>query len=473
MAAERSPAWRWAWRGLLGIGLLGFVAVFRGGIGPAVPEPAPLHHARERRGAHLRRGLVRNQPRRLHRECGGRILHRIVRIVFPRFRQGTPGLVRLTTSQPTLVLWLREEPGLATNRTAPIRLTTRLKDDQGVAAGEGSWLTLGPLGFGPPGVMQQDFKVLPRRSRTLALEFATRGPDGTSGAGGNPRAAQPCLHQPAAVHCRTVAVVPDQRRRRMPPGSIGLWDRQFLPSLDQPRRHRDLLRITGSTGRGSPGDRRVPISRTRYEHHPLDHRLAAHQRRRGQRGQAGSSSSGTVADALAFTFGPVPWPGEPWRLDLWAKRTAAAPFAPDELVSLRDIELPPPGRTNQLDHAASPGGIALVVKGFADASRRAQRLLLAGSFPALDRSGRPARGRLRGSRPSRRRPRPPPHLGDDLDDTRHPLKLEFGFREVPEDAQRVSVTLAVHRGRTFSFVVQPQVVGTNGFEYTFSPASAR
>jgi hypothetical protein len=77
----------------------------------------------------------------------------------------------------------------------------------------------------------------------------------------------------------------------------------------------------------------------------------------GNMAKAGSHGSQTLENGLVvFSFGPVPWPGEPWRLDCWAKRTAGAPFAPDELVSLRQVELPTSGRTNRLDYAATLAG---------------------------------------------------------------------------------------------------------------------
>jgi hypothetical protein len=63
----------------------------------------------------------------------------------------------------------------------------------------------------------------------------------------------------------------------------------------------------------------------------------------------------------------------------------------------------------------------------------------------------------------------------DVTSTTHgtPLKIELGFRAIPEEARTLSFTLAVHRGRAFTFVAQPQTVGTNGFEYTISAAPPR
>lgn len=474
MATERSLAWRWAWRGFLGIALLAFVVVFVGGV-------ALLFQSRPRSTV-LQNGVVLTCVEASygtnHVAYGGsaaaRILHRLAGIVFPRFRQSPPGLTRVTTSEPTLVVWLREEPGLATNRTAPISLTTLLKDDQGVAAGESGWLTLGPLGFGPPGVMHQDFKVLPRRSRTLSLEFSLRGPDGAPVPLGTLELPNPAFTNPPPLIAEPLPLfrTNDGVECRLEALAFGTG------SSSRRSTNRDGTE-TFSELPARPGEEVRATAVVRFRAHETNTTLWTIGSLRtsdgaGNVAKAGSYSSGTVADALAFTFAPVPWPAEPWRLDLWAKRTAAAAFAADELVSLRNIELPPPGRTNQLDHAASPDGIALIVKGFVRrlpversgySSQDISRLLVEvadlpeGAFVDLVRV-EDDQGRV---------------LTSDMTSTTHgtPLKIEFGFREVPEDARRVNVTLTVHRGRAFSFVVQPQVVGTNGFAYTFSPSNAR
>ena len=405
----------------------------------------------------------------------GQILNRVLGLVFPRLRRNSPGLRTLTTPTPKLVAFFEEAGDASTNRTAPVSLNAMLVDERGVAAGDRAWIAL-PMGnSGPAWLLSPQFDLIPRRSRTLSIQFSTTGPDGRPELVGTLELPNPVFTNPppfiaeplpvsrtnGGLECRLEALV------------FGTGISSRLSS------NADGSQTAGEDA-ASPGAEVRATAVFRFREQGTDTSSwtigsLAVSDATGNAARAGSYSSHSIPNGMILTFGPVPWPGEPWRLDGWAKRTAAASYPPDELVTLRDVALPISGRTNQLEHAAKASGIELVVKGFCRrtpvagggySSEDLSRLMLEvmelpeGAFVDLVRA-EDDQGRA---------------LISDMTSTTHgtPLKMEFGFRSVPDDARTLSFTLAVHRGRLFTFLAQPQTVGTNGFEFTSqTPTSLR
>lgn len=396
--------------------------------------------------------------------AAAQMLHRVLSAVFPSLRRGASSSQRYTTSQPALVVALRQEGTATTNPMPPLSVTALLADERGVTAGKRHWLT---LGGGTSFTLWLDAEVLPRRSRLLSVRFFGLASPGAIDPLGELEILNPAFTNPPPLVAANLPVL----------GTNG----DLECSLEA------LAFGTGiSSGRTANADGTETISEAPAEPGQEVRATALFRFREagtntafwtigslssidatGNTGKAGSYGSQTLGDAFLLTFGPVPWPDEPWRLDCWAKRTAAAPFAPDELIELRGVELPPSGRTNQLDHATKAGGLDVLVKGFVRrdpvqrgsySSTDLSRLLLElpqlpdGAFIDLVRV-EDDQGRL---------------ITSEMTSTTHgtPLRTEFGFRAIPDDARTLNITLAVQRGRAFTFVAQAQKVEADGFKLT-------
>lgn len=405
--------------------------------------------------------------------AASQILNRVLGLVFPRLRQNSSGLRRFITPTPKLVAFFEETPGTSTNRTVPMSLNGMLLDEQGVAAGDRAWISLAMGNPGNPWLLSPQFELIPRRSRTLSIQFSTTGPDGKAAPVGILELPNPVFTNPPPFLAEPLPVARTNGglECQLEALAFGTGISSRLSS------NADGSQTAGEAA-ASPGEDVRATAVFRFREQGTNATAwtigsLAVSDATGNAARAGSSSSHPLPPCLILTFGPVPWPGEPWRLDCWAKRTAAASFAPDEQVTLRDIALPISGRTNQLDHAAKASGIELVVKGFCRrpavagggySSEELSRLMLEvvelpeGAFVDLVRA-EDDQGRV---------------LTSDMSSMTHgtPLKMEFGFRSVPDDARALSFTLAVHRGRLFTFLAQPQTVGTNGFEFKIPAPSA-
>lgn len=393
----------------------------------------------------------------------GNVVRRLLQAVLPRLGSRGSGLVRHTTGEPSLTVWLQEVGANATNRVTTLSLQTLIADERGVMAGSREWLT---LGFGNAGVLWQDFGLLPRRTRTLSLCFFEQGPAGVSLPLGTLE-----LPNPVFTHAPPLIAEPLPRARTN--GSLTCILENLVFGTGYSSKHSTLADGTEvvSASPAKPGEavsasallafREGDTNTTHWTIGTLTTSDGS-----GNSAKASSFGSQAVGDRVLFRFSPVPWPDEPWRIEAWAKRTTAAWFGPDELVIQTDIALPAVGQTNVLGRAAQASGVELTVKGFVRQARvqggsysseELSRLVIEipslpeGMFVDLVRV-QDDQGRV---------------LTSDMTSTSHgtPMKIEYGFREVPEDSHALEVTLAIHQGRAFTFVAQPQRAEAGGFRF--------
>jgi hypothetical protein len=174
-------------------------------------------------------------------------------------------------------------------------------------------------------------------------------------------------------------------------------------------------------------------------------------------------------ELVAFRFGPILWPDEVWQFDLWAKRTSQAPYAADELIVLDDIRVPPLGETNRLDRTFQRLGLEVRIESFAHKPppEPGGYSMADVSHLRVTVSELPEGHYLDLVRVADEQGRTLQSMGWSRSHSK-PVEQVFAVRQVPEGAQLLSVRLTVQRGRPFSFLVQPELAGANGFRQ-FAP----
>ena len=154
------------------------------------------------------------------------------------------------------------------------------------------------------------------------------------------------------------------------------------------------------------------------------------------------------------------WPDEAaWRLKLEFKRTSR--FTPDEIVTLKNVPVPPMGTTNKIPIAKVFGGVKLVLTEFqrkgagTNASWRGLSFAVMYPFPEtlirLELPDKPegvAVDFLKVTTDTGER------LGLKVNGW-EPFRRLGGFTFIPTNAQSVDITLAVQKTRTVEFLVAP------------------
>jgi hypothetical protein len=202
----------------------------------------------------------------------------------------------------------------------------------------------------------------------------------------------------------------------------------------------------------------------------------------GDRLEVRSSSRHRAGPLQILTFGPVPWPDEPWQLDVWVTRNPPAVVDAHELLTLEAVAVPPPGQTNFLCRVARFGYTPLraPTKRRMILNRENRVVVLVNLF--IHRAPSDPRGPSSNDLSRLILEVPELPAGYCLDLIRavdeqgqalepgtttttpgRPMRIEYGFLQVPEGAKTLEFTLALQRARVLRLTARPVFAGTNGF----------
>lgn len=393
--------------------------------------------------------------------------------IFPRLAR--PGPIHAVSSTPQLVLFVQtfsHQPPTNTLGGRMLVMRSLLEDEDGQAGGDEAWLTAGP-GRGPgSGIAQLQFDTLPHRSRMLTARFFPAGSTETVRDLGHLRFPNPAFRDgpPLSASPLPQTVTSNDLACTLEALAFGVGY-----SSSSETRADSGTRLTYHVA--APGQEPRALAVLRFEENGTNASagwvvgsVTTRSAVTEAPVAAGSTGWSTQGDQHLFTFSPTPWPGEPWEVGFQLKRASGGAFRPDELAILADVEVPAVGETNRMAQTRQAGGLEIGFQAFVHrpppdpssySSDELSRLTL--EIPRLPEgvfvdlvSAVDDRGRALSS-------------GSSSLTHGEPVKIEYGFREMPEGAKRLTFTLSVQRGRPFRFTAQPALVDTNGFTVVTPP----
>lgn len=393
---------------------------------------------------------------------------RLARLL-PRPMQSLLGLTRarqsFTTPTPALVVWLSEDPLSSTNGAGAVSMVSLLADEDGVVAGNDTWYSIlrGPSGAPTPFTLV--FRAAPANggelsvrffdpgggtaNRTLLGELAIPNPALRNSPGSSPEPL-PAIRTNGTVTCRldklAVGVGFHTRQRTTPEGlmlELAPVDPGFAPAAV------GLFRFETEDQTGTNWTVGAVLLADAAGN-PL---------------QCGSRMNWYGDGRVIHRFGPTLWPDEAWNLTVWARRKPTARFAAEELIVLDGIAVPGLGETNQLDRVFQRHGREVRVEHFAHRPPPPKGGYLMTDLThlrvVLSELPEGVYFELVGIADEQGRELVPSGWSSGHGT---PSEATFAFREVPKDARKLTARMVLQQGRRFEFRVQPEVVGSNGFQ---------
>jgi hypothetical protein len=261
--------------------------------------------------------------------------------------------VRTTrTTDPTMIVWLQRATNNATAPSGSSSCDVCLADGSGFSSGNSAWLNwwLNPA--------ELHFSAVPRRDRIISINFFCHNPDGT---------VRPCGSLPFANPVF---------------GEFPQWQPESLPStkragdvqvtLDKLSTGHDMTtRSTSLVG----GGKEVQFGTNRMERNRnvcFIHIASLSDTNQVWR-MVGAELSDAMGNRLAsssaswgdetedfFAFEPGLWPGETaWKLKCEIRRTRG--FAPDELLTFKDVPLGRLQATNRVGWMTNLNGVSVTL----------------------------------------------------------------------------------------------------------------
>lgn len=363
------------------------------------------------------------------------------------FGAGASAVASLGFADPHMVIWLHRwtnSGSIATNRS--IYFNAFLADGSGFVSGEGIYLTAGGSAL-----ERLAFKAVPRRDKDISVGFVTWLEGGSWTNCGSLSFANPVFgrHPKWAPEATPVTKRAGDVEATLIHLSTGHGEDSGRKSLGGGR-----TLLTFSTNRSNGRNGTVCQMSLRSLTNTNEAWRVANVRVRDATGNdvRNTSMSWSGSDPY-FRFQPSLWPGEAWKLDCELRR--AEGFAPDELVTFRNVPLSAPESTNVLGWTTNLAGVSLTL----DRVVR-KHPLTNNSWSSRDLSGftftystLPTNVHI--------------ELASVVFDTSAEGKSDgsettsgehtYRFREFPADAKTATVAVAVQRSRWVEFLVEPEV----------------
>ena len=364
-----------------------------------------------------------------------------------------------TSAEPRLVLWLEIQHGAVTNRRSGTSYRLLLEDEDGRAAGGDANLYVS--GGASATATTVEFPILPRRSRRIGVVFSTSDYSHPQVLG-RLEFPNPAHHSPPPWPAETLPATQENARLECTLERVvtGVSHGQITTATADGRQAQGYKAA-------KPGQEVRAALAARFQEDGHKSTLwtigtIELADATGNVAEGTSRSSSSFGSTLVLDWSPPLWPDGTWEIRLNAKRTKEADFDASETLEFDNVEVPGLDQPVSLPEATLgdvqiSGGEFTLRKPITGSSYSSSDLselkftvtgltngLYLDLIRAVDdqwRVHQSTQSGWSGSGGAR--------------------EMNFGFKDIPADVKQLSVTLAVHRGRSFTFRVRPKLAVTN------------